>query len=512
MWDRDRHLKPDKPIGKVSVKQQELQKYNHKEFWFSLIPVDADSEVQGKARVQITFEDGLGYLKRSEEYDDRHSLDTNRCIQNDYKENNETTNIRNNHPAIKLSSKRRNTTPDFRKTDTHGRVTVRLMECLDLAKKNGACNPYALVTATYTNGVKIDQRTKVRKKTNNPNFTDPFSFDLTVNSNTSTSTSHIDSTTSHSQSNAYSIYPIDGADLNEISLTLWHSAPTFNGSGGGKVFLGEIRIPMLGRQQQAALKSDAWYYLKPRSVKDDNCPPGTPLSDPNHGLGSLRVKIAYTALHVFPLATYDNLMELLMDGIEQKSVKSSAVHVLGQIVANKSELSHPLVRLFTYKKTIATVIKLFAEQELSELNDLTTIFRGNTLVSKMMDEAMRLCGIHYLHNTLRPVIRTIIQENKPCEIDPAKVNNKNLIHSNYLNLVDYVRQVFDAIIKSGWNCPPILRQLFHDLRECAIKRFPCNSEVRYSVVSSFIFLRFFAPAILGPKLFDLSKEHLVSFV
>lgn len=40
--------------------------------------------------------------------------------------------------------------------------------------------------------------------------------------------------------------------------------------------------------------------------------------------------------------------------------------------------------------------------------------------------------------------------------------------------------------------------------------FPDNKEVRYSVISGFIFLRFFAPAILGPKLFDLTTEQIVS--
>ncbi|CAG2068977.1 unnamed protein product, partial [Timema podura] len=37
-----------------------------------------------------------------------------------------------------------------------------------------------------------------------------------------------------------------------------------------------------------------------------------------------------------------------------------------------------------------------------------------------------------------------------------------------------------------------------------------NNEVRYSVISGFIFLRFFAPAILGPKLFDLTTEQIDS--
>lgn len=36
-----------------------------------------------------------------------------------------------------------------------------------------------------------------------------------------------------------------------------------------------------------------------------------------------------------------------------------------------------------------------------------------------------------------------------------------------------------------------------------------NKEIKYSVVSGFIFLRFFAPAILGPRLFDLTKEQIV---
>ena len=37
-----------------------------------------------------------------------------------------------------------------------------------------------------------------------------------------------------------------------------------------------------------------------------------------------------------------------------------------------------------------------------------------------------------------------------------------------------------------------------------------SNMVRYHAVSSFIFLRFFAPAILGPKLFDLRSDTQVS--
>jgi hypothetical protein len=37
-------------------------------------------------------------------------------------------------------------------------------------------------------------------------------------------------------------------------------------------------------------------------------------------------------------------------------------------------------------------------------------------------------------------------------------------------------------------------------------------DVRYTAVSGFVFLRFFAPAILNPKLFQMRNEHPVSII
>lgn len=73
-----------------------------------------------------------------------------------------------------------------------------------------------------------------------------------------------------------------------------------------------------------------------------------------------------------------------------------------------------------------------------------------------------------------------------------------------------IGQVFSAITSSYSMCPSSMCRLFDALRQCAARHFPCNAEVRYSVVSGFIFLRFFAPAILGPRLFDLTTEQIVS--
>lgn len=41
--------------------------------------------------------------------------------------------------------------------------------------------------------------------------------------------------------------------------------------------------------------------------------------------------------------------------------------------------------------------------------DPNTIFRGNSLTSKCIDETMKLAGMHYLHVTLKPTIEEVGQ-------------------------------------------------------------------------------------------------------
>lgn len=52
----------------------------------------------------------------------------------------------------------------------------------------------------------------------------------------------------------------------------------------------------------------------------------------------------------------------------------------------------------------------------------------------MMDEGMRLAGLHYLHSTLRPAMEQVFLEKKPCEIDPTRVKDGNTIQTNLANL------------------------------------------------------------------------------
>ena len=54
-------------------------------------------------------------------------------------------------------------------------------------------------------------------------------------------------------------------------------------------------------------------------------------------------------------------------------------------------------------------------------SDVSTLFRGNTLLSKCVDETMRLAGKFYLESFMRDHIERIFLDQKHCEIDPARL-------------------------------------------------------------------------------------------
>lgn len=104
-------------------------------------------------------------------------------------------------------------------------------------------------------------------------------------------------------------------------------------------------------------------------------------------------------------------------------------------------------------------------------------------------------------------------------------------------LQGYLGDTVDAIVGSVEKCPPLMRAAFKQLRRRVEEQFPSEQhevgataglegghkvpgggrapssvplprqEVRYFSISGFLFLRFFAPAVLTPKLFGLREQH-----
>ncbi|XP_062049879.1 ras GTPase-activating protein 3 isoform X2 [Lepus europaeus] len=424
IFDRD-VFRRDSIIGKVAIQKEDLQKYHNRDTWFQLQHVDADSEVQGKVHLDLRLSEVI--------------------------------------------------------TDTGvvcHKLAARIVECQGLPIVNGQCDPYA--TVTLAGPLRSEaKKTKVKRKTTNPQFDEVFYFEVTRPCSYSRK-SHFD-------------FEEEDVDRLEIRVDLWNASNL----KFGDEFLGELRVPLKVLRQSSSY--EAWYFLQPRdngsrSLKQD-------------GLGSLRLNVVYTEDHVFSSHYYSPLRDLLLKSADVEPVSASAAHVLGEVCREKQEAAIPLVRLFLHCGRIVPFLSAIANAEVKRTQDPNTIFRGNSLTSKCIDETMKLAGMHYLHVTLKPVIEEICQSHRSCEIDPVKLRDGENLESNMENLRQYVDRVFTVITKSGVSCPTVMCDIFFCLREAAAKRFQDDPDVRYTAVSSFIFLRFFAPAILSPNLFHLTPHH-----
>ncbi|XP_041483559.1 ras GTPase-activating protein 3-like, partial [Lytechinus variegatus] len=424
IYEKDKLKRSDSAIGKVALRRGELHKCQSKDQWYPLTPIDQDTEVQGKVHVEIR-----------------------------------TSELLNGSSSIT-------------------KLAVRVVEGSGLTIVNGQCDTYA--TVSYHSASRLEtKRTKVKRKSTNPQFDEAFQFELQKNN-------------SYVEKNHFSP-PEEDICKTELRIALWNSVSGLSGD----VFIGEVKIPISALDMSTGLHQ-AWYFLKPRET-----------SNARHSktVGSLRVRIEYQKDYVFPTSLYENLREILLTSPEVEPTTSSAVYILGEFVKEKITAARPLVRLFHHYGQILPIIRVLAEHEISTTTDPHTIFRGNSLASKCIDEFMRLQGLHYLHDVLKGVVDDIYEERKQCEIDTTKFKDGENLEANLANLQHYIEKAFQAIVGSAATCPTSMCEVFYYLKEAASRQFPDDPDAKYSAVSGFVFLRFFAPAILSPRLFHLKKEN-----
>ncbi|CAL8361770.1 unnamed protein product [Merluccius merluccius] len=377
----------DLPVGKVSIRKEELCQHSGKEHWLSLQPVDPNSEVQGKVHLELRLSE---------------LITDNVCQQ----------------------------------------LLVRIIECQGLPLISGQnCDPYA--TVSLVGPARSDhKKTKVKKKTSDPHFEETFSFEVTRSS-------------SYSKKSNFQVEEEDIEKL-EIKVDLWN-----NGNLAQDVFLGETRVSLKILMNDHIHK--AWYLLQPKGNGNKQKP---------EDLGSLRLKINYIEDTVLPSSCYKPLCNLLLKSPDVKPISASPAHVLGDICKERYEVVLPLVRLLLHHNRLGPFVTAVAALELENTQEANTIFRGNSLATRCIDDMMKIVGKSYLMVTLKPVLDEIFDSNKTCEIDPIKLKEGDNVDVNKENLQNYVQKVFSSITQSSASCPALMCDVFRSLRHMASKRFP----------------------------------------
>ncbi|XP_064250804.1 ras GTPase-activating protein 4-like isoform X3 [Passer domesticus] len=133
----------------------------------------------------------------------------------------------------------------------------------------------------------------------------------------------------------------------------------------------------------------------------------------------------------------------------------------------------------------------------------------------------QVTGMPYLHFVLGPTIARVFEEKKYVELDPGKVEIKDVgcsglhrvqtegevIEQGRQHLQSYLGELLDAIVRSAPACPPLIRAAFRQLFQRVGQRFPQHQHAKFVAVTSFLCLRFFSPAVMTPKLFQLRATH-----
>ena len=91
---------------------------------------------------------------------------------------------------------------------------------------------------------------------------------------------------------------------------------------------------------------------------------------------------------------------------------------------------------------------LYREVEL--IDGIQTLFRGNTLGSKLMSVCFKIYGASYLQGLLEPFIKPLLDEPTiSFEVDSARIDPNENIEQNGGNLILLTQKVFNAIISSA---------------------------------------------------------------
>jgi hypothetical protein len=292
-----------------------------------------------------------------------------------------------------------------------------------------------------------------------------------------------------------------------------------------EVVCGTVHVPI--EKLQRSKDSEAWWPI---------------LDEHQEQLGEMFLKIRHEELVVLLAKDYQPLSELLHRfnaglTVQIAQVIATSLRSLSEILMNIFQVSGhagewlktlvedeidgigkeaPVHRLPRWSRRVGSNESLSSvDRELSVRDmgkslqgEANLLFRGNSLLTQSLDFHMRRLGKEFLEDVLSEKVLEINSLNPECEVDPSRLSHGEDVNKNWTQLINLTTSVWEGIAESANRCPPELRQILKYIRAVAEDRYgDFLRTVAYTSVSGFLFLRFFCPALLNPKLFGLLRDH-----
>ncbi|XP_027720185.1 rasGAP-activating-like protein 1 isoform X2 [Vombatus ursinus] len=256
---------------------------------------------------------------------------------------------------------------------------------------------------------------------------------------------------------------------------------------GKNDFLGMVEFPPDVLLQ---CPPSGWFRLLPFASAED---------DAGGKLGALRLKVRLAEERILPSVYYQPLIELLVESVMSPAQDDAMtpLALLDEVSSGESrqDIATQLVKIFLGRGLAVPLLDYLNLREVSRTTDPNTLFRSNSLASKSMEQFMKLVGIPYLHEVLKPCVNRIFEEKKYIELDPCKIEltrtrrisfkgtlSEEHVRENSLGLlIGYLGEILEAIVGSVDRCPPAMRAAFRQLHQRVEDRFP---ETEHEAVQS----------------------------
>ncbi|KAI8087606.1 uncharacterized protein B0P05DRAFT_584843 [Gilbertella persicaria] len=162
-------------------------------------------------------------------------------------------------------------------------------------------------------------------------------------------------------------------------------------------------------------------------------------------------------------------------------------------ICPSSDIDHAATLLFSWK------FKKLAKNE-------ADLFRKTSIATRLLSLYTKQSGAEYIRSVLLPVFQKLSERSREAkffELDPSKIGPEEDINKNRNNVTEATEMFLNAICSSLNKTPRSFREICNFILTSVVAKFP---EAKYTAVGSFIFLRFFCPAIVSPDTEGLVKN------
>lgn len=266
-----------------------------------------------------------------------------------------------------------------------------------------------------------------------------------------------------------------------------HTKPA---KGSGDEFLGQFSLNLKDISLEEEVSKKWWQLDGKLGVKDES-------------LGQILVKYQFYATDLGKMHKLSEQVDLakIYEDFKDFFFKLDPGHIALLFDHNKfvpsPEEIQALTSIIIDNSEIKTTsfLKFVISGEVKSCLSTATLFRRNSLASKMVTSCMIKFGKEYLIKHISSIVSKVIKENECCEVDPGKFEGD--VEKNMKKILDIAEEILNAILGSLDDLPYEVRETASILNKEVHEKYN-DKNVERLAIGGCVWLRFICPAITNP--------------